>query len=116
MDQAKEYSRATELWQEVLVLDPDNKLAQDAIAELRKKQVAAEKAATRQKPPEPPKPKISQAEVETMYKKGVSFFANDRYQEALALFKQVLDLDPNHVGAKDYKARTEARIRILEGG
>jgi len=62
MDQAKEYSKAIELWQQVLVLDPDNNLVQDAIANLRKKQAAAEKPVTPQKPPELPKPKTSQAE------------------------------------------------------
>ena len=115
--QAKEYTRAIELWQEVLVLDPENTMAEDAIANLKKQQTPVSKPPTQpKKPAEPTKPQVSQAEIENLYKKGVSFFANRRYDEALNVFKQVLILDPNHVGAKDYKQRTEARIAILKGG
>ena len=115
--QAREYTRAIELWQEVLALDPENTIAKDAIANLEKQQAPVSKPpAQAQKPAEPAKPHVSQAEIEVLYKKGVSLFADDKYDEALAIFKRVLALDPNHTGAKEYKRRTEARIRILEGG
>ena len=116
--QAKEYTRAIELWQKVLALDPENTIAANAIANLRKQQTPVSKSPAQppKKPAEPAKRQVSQAEIEAMYKKGVSFFANDRYDEALKVFKQVLALDPNHVGAKDYKERTEARIAVLKGG
>ena len=114
--QAKSYARAIELWQEVLVLDPENAVAEQAITDLRKQQVATTKPpAQPSKPPQPTKPQVSKAEIAALFKKGVSLFANDRYDEALNVFKQVLALDPNHAGAKEYKARTEARIRILKG-
>ena len=86
------------------------------IADLKKKQTAAAKP-----PPKPTTPsqptgrRVSAAEIEALYKKGVSFFANDRYDEALNVFKQVLVLDPNHAGAQEYRQRTEARLRILKG-
>jgi tetratricopeptide (TPR) repeat protein len=115
--QAKAYSKAIELWQQVLVLDPENVTAETAIANLQKQQTTPSKPpAKSQKPAEPAKRQVSQAEIEALYKKGVSLFANDRYDEALNVFKQVLALDPNHVGAKDYLKRTQARIAILKGG
>jgi len=114
--QAKAYSRAVELWQEVLVLDPGNTTAEEAIADLRRQQTIATKPPSQPpKPSEPAKPRLSAAEIEALYKRGVSFFTNDRYDEALNVFKQILALDPNHTGAKDYKARTEARIKVLKG-
>jgi tetratricopeptide (TPR) repeat protein len=111
------YSRAIELWGEVLTLDPENTVAKTAIENLKKQQTTPPKPTPKPtKPAEPSKPKVTQAEIEALYKKGVSLFANDKDDEALNVFKQVLVLDPNHVGAKDYRQRTEARIRILKGG
>jgi tetratricopeptide (TPR) repeat protein len=115
--QANAYSRAIELWQEVLVLDSENTEAAQAIANLRKQQTAAAKPPPKPATPsQPTERRVSAAEIEALYKTGVSFFANDRYDEALNVFKQVLVLDPDHAGAKEYRQRTEARIAILKGG
>jgi tetratricopeptide (TPR) repeat protein len=114
--QAGAYSRAIELWGEVLTLDPENTVAKTAIENLKKQQTTPSKPPPQPtKPAEPSKPKVTQAEIEALYKKGVSLFANEKYDDALNIFKRVLALDPNHVGAKDYRQRTEARIRILKG-
>jgi tetratricopeptide (TPR) repeat protein len=114
--EAKQYTKAIESWQQVLLYYPENITAKNAIADLRQRISAAQKPpATPKKPAEPVKPKVSKAEIEAMYKKGVSLFTNDRYDEALNVFKQVLALDPNHAGAQDYKRRTEARLRVLKG-
>jgi len=114
--EAKQYARAIESWQQVLLYYPENVTAKNAIADLRQRISAAQKPPTQpQKPAEPVKPRVSKAEIEAMYKRGVSLFTNDRYDEALNVFKQVLALDPNHTGAQDYKRRTEARLRVLKG-
>ena len=54
--QAKPYSRAIELWQEVLVLDPSNTAAEQAIADLQKQRTAAAKP-----PSQPTKPKKNES-------------------------------------------------------
>jgi tetratricopeptide (TPR) repeat protein len=114
--QAKEYDKAIESWQKVLVLDPNHVTANAAIADLKQLQTAAAKPPAKpQKPAEPSKPKVTEAQIDALYKKGVSLFTNARYDEALDVFKQVLALDPNHTGAKEYRKRTEARIAILKG-
>jgi tetratricopeptide (TPR) repeat protein len=111
--QARDYDRAIDYWEKVLVLDSENPAAREAIADLRERIAAARKPAPT-KPPEPTQPQVSKAEIEVLYKKGVNLFTDDKYDEALNVFKQVLALDPNHAGAKDYKRRTEARIAILK--
>jgi tetratricopeptide (TPR) repeat protein len=103
-----DFAKAIEYWQKVLGLDLANSEAKRAIANLR---------ARIAKVPKPPtKPKITKAEIEALYKKGVSYFTEEKYDQALKLFKQVLAHNPNHASAKDYKKRTEARLRVLGGG
>jgi hypothetical protein len=51
-----------------------------------------------------------------LYKKGVTNFTAEKYSDALKIFNQVLAYNPNHTGAKDYKKRTEARLKVLRGG
>jgi hypothetical protein len=106
-----ELAKAIEYWQKVLTLDTDNTEAKRSIADLQARIAAAKK------PPAPTEPKkITQAEIEALYKKGVSYFTAEKYDQALTIFKQVLTHDPNHAGAKDYKSRTEARLKVLGGG
>lgn len=110
-EKAKDYPAAIQMWQKVLELDPDNAEAKTAIAKLEKK-TTPPKPET--KPPE--KKLATKEEIENLYKKGVSYFNAQNYEEALKVFKQVLAIDPQHKGAKDYKKRTEARIKALKGG
>lgn len=113
-EKAKDLTRALEYWQKILKLEPGNTEAKTAIANLQKQISAVKKP-----PPETKAPvakKATKEEIEALYNKGVSYFAADKYEEALKAFKQVLALDPAHKGAKDYKKRTEARIRALKGG
>jgi tetratricopeptide (TPR) repeat protein len=114
--QAKRYTQAIQSWQQVLSLAPDHTEAKNAVAELRKLTSApAKPPAKPTKPSEPTKPRVSAAEIENLYKRGVSLFTSEKYDEALNVFKRVLALNPNHVGAKEYKKRTEARLRVLRG-
>jgi len=112
--QAKDYAKAIEFWNKVLGLDPANSEAKTAVANLKKKMAPPKKPSGGTKPPVAKKP--TKAEINALYKKGVSYFTSEKYSEALKIFKQVLALDPNHAGAKDYKKRTEARLKILQGG
>jgi tetratricopeptide (TPR) repeat protein len=119
---AKDYPKAIEYWQNVLALDPDNTEAQKAIADLNKQIAAVQKPAPKPQPKPKPSPtpavtkKATKQEIEALFKKGVSHFTAERYDEALKVFNQVLALDPNHSGAKEYRSRTRARIEALKGG
>ena len=110
---AKDMAKAIENWQKVLDLDPDNSEAKPAIASLRKQIAAAKKP---KQPAKPKKPTITKAQIEALYKKGVTNFTTEKYSDALKIFNQILAYNPNHTGAKDYKKRTEARLKVLRGG
>ncbi|MDH4211975.1 MAG: tetratricopeptide repeat protein [candidate division WOR-3 bacterium] len=112
--QSKKYTQAIQSWQQVLSLAPDHTEAKNAVAELRKLTSApAKPPAKPTKPSAPTTPRVSEAEIENLYKRGVSLFTSEKYDEALNVFKRVLALNPNHVGAKEYRKRTEARLRVL---
>jgi tetratricopeptide (TPR) repeat protein len=55
----------------------------------------------------------SPEEIERLFQDGVSKFLAEEYDEALRIFKTVLSYDPDHENAKNYLARTNARINIL---
>ncbi len=116
---AKDYKKAIEYWQKVLELDAGNAEATAAIADLNKQLAAAPTkkppTVTKKPPTEPPK-KATAEEIAAIYNKGVNYFSQGKYDEALKTFKQVLALDPNHKGAKDYKKRTETRLKAIKGG
>ena len=118
-EQAKDYTKALENWKKVLDLDPQNQEARAAIIRVQEAIAAATKPTKPTKPAKPSKPAQPTAtaeDIEKLYKKGVTFFTGEKYDQALKVFKQVLALNPNHKGAKDYKKRTEARLRVLKGG
>jgi len=118
-EQAKDYTKALENWKKVLDLDPQNQEARAAIVRVQEAIAAATKPTKPTKPAKPSKPAQPTAtaeDIEKLYKKGVTFFTGEKYDQALKVFKQVLALNPNHKGAKDYKKRTEARLRVLKGG
>ncbi len=106
----KDYATAIRNWEEVLKLDPENERAKVEIAVLKK-------LMTRKPTKKVTKPvkKVSPEEIEALYQRGVRLFGQKRYKEALKIFNTVLKLDPNHTGAKRYKARTEARLKAAGG-
>jgi hypothetical protein len=113
---AKALPRAIEFWQKVLALDPENMVAKTAISKLQKQLVPTKEPPTKKPAKKLVGKKSTKEEVESLYKKGVTYFAAERYDDALKLFKRVLVLNPNHKGARDYKKRTEARIEVLKEG
>jgi tetratricopeptide (TPR) repeat protein len=114
--QVTDLAKAIEFWQKVLTLDPENYGAKKAIADLQNRIAVAKKPAPPKKPTVPTKPAITKAEIEALFNKGVSYFTKEKYDDALKIFKQVLAHDPKHAQAKDYKNRTEIRIKVLKGG
>ncbi|MEO0138199.1 MAG: tetratricopeptide repeat protein [candidate division WOR-3 bacterium] len=114
-EKANDLAKAIEFYQKVLELDPQNSESSAAINRLKTKLAQEKKPPTTTKPKEPAK-QVTAEEIEALYKKGVSLFSANNYDEALKVFNQVLALDPNHKGAKDYKKRTEARLKVLKGG
>lgn len=117
--QAKNLSKAIESWQNVLKLDPNYAEAKTAIADLQK-QISVVKPPTKPptKPPVTPPvaKKPTKEEIDALYNKGIGYFTAEKYDDALKAFNQVIALDPAHSGAKNYKKRTEARIKALKGG
>ncbi len=114
-EKANDFAKAIEFYQKVLDLDAQNTESSEAITRLKAKVTQEKKPPTTTKPKEPEK-KVTPQEIEALYKKGVSYFSANNFDEALKVFNQVLALDPNHKGAKDYKKRTEARLKVLKGG
>jgi tetratricopeptide (TPR) repeat protein len=112
--QAKDYTRAIEYWNKVLELDPGSSEARTSIANIQQKLTPVK--APPDKGTKPVVKQATKAEINALYNKGVGYFTSENYTQALAVFKQVLALDPNHAGAKDYKKRTEARLKVLKGG
>ena len=114
--QGKDYTKAMEYWKKVLALDPTNAAAITGIPDLQKKMTKPKKPSKPKQPTKPKEPVATKAQIDALYKKGVSQFTAEKYDAALKTFKQVLALSPNHAGAKGYKKRTEARIKVLKGG
>ena len=112
--QAKDYTRAIEYWNKVLELDPTSTEARTSIANIKQKMTPVKTQP--EKTTTPVVKQATKAEINALYNKGVGYFTSENYTQALKVFKQVLALDPNHAGAKDYKKRTEARLKILKGG
>ena len=119
---------AVNKWNEVLGLDPLNGEAKTSIASLKTRLAAiAERKPPKRKPPKkkppkkkppkkkPPTKKLSKAEIETMYKSGVSLYLAGKYKQAIGKFQQVLKANPSHSGAKSYLQKARARLKAIEG-
>lgn len=113
--QRKDYTGAINSWQKVLDLDPENNEARTERAAVQAK-LAAPAPKPKPKAPTQITKKPTGQDIEKLYNRGVSLFTQEKYDEALKVFKQLLALDPNHLQAQDYKDRTEARLKILRGG
>jgi len=114
--QTKDYTKAMEYWNKVLALDATNAEAKAGITNLQQKIAALKQPVKPKQPTKPKEPVATKGQIEALYTKGVSQYISENYDAALKAFNQVLALDPNHTGAKDYKKRTEARIKVLKGG
>lgn len=53
-------------------------------------------------------------EIDALYKAGVRQFMNEEFKKAEATFLQVLKADKNHAKAKEYLAKTRARLKLIK--
>ncbi len=70
-----------------------------------------------QKPPvvaKPKPPRVSPEDIENLFRKGVAYFIASQYHEAIKIFDRVLELEPNHERALEYKKRTNNRLKVLQ--
>jgi hypothetical protein len=58
--------------------------------------------------------KPSAEEIDALYKAGVRQFMNEEFKKAEATFLQVLKADRGHAKAKDYLAKTRARLKLIK--
>lgn len=77
------------------------------------KPVATKPAASTEAKPAAPT-KMTAEEIENLYKAGVRQFMNEDFKKAEATFLQVLKADKNHAKAKDYLAKTRARLKLIK--
>jgi len=78
-------------------------------------------AASAAKPEPAPRPssgqppaKMTAEEIENLYKTGVRQFMNEDFKKAEASFQQVLKADRSHAKAKEYLAKTRARLKLIK--
>lgn len=90
----KQYNKAIKLLDKVLNIDPKNNDA----SILKKEIKARRKESTKSK-------------VEKHYTKGLQYFANKKYNEAIAEWKKCLKLNPKHKDAKDYISRAKKAMK-----
>lgn len=74
-------------------------------------------AATPDRPKPEPKPapaKMTAEEIDALYKTGVRQFMNEEFKKAEATFQKVIKADPGNAKAKDYLAKTRARLKLIK--
>lgn len=90
--------KAKEMLLAVLDLDPDNKQARDAIRELTGQQ--ARQAENAEK-------------IRDFYYKGIDFYTNGQLEQAIEMWKKVLEIDPHHYEANINIQKARRKIEIL---
>lgn len=59
------------------------------------------------------KAKVDAEKVKTLYYQGVDLYVNNKIKEAIATWKELLKLDPNHQDAQKNIARAELKLKAL---
>lgn len=82
------------------------------------------KPATRTKPspglpaparPAPPgAPRLSQEEIDQLYREGTRLFSAGEYQQALKIWQRILNADPSHANARRNLERTRQKLEALK--
>ena len=106
LEQDKKYNEAKEIYENILIYEPNNQNVKEKLDTILLKA----------KPVPKPKPKPkSLVNIESTYKQGLSLFSQGKYKAAISKFKTVLRYKPNHSGARTYKKKAEARLKALGG-
>lgn len=95
----------------VVEYDSTNEIARQKAAELSAPKPAVPPVSVRA--PVNAETVPSDAEIETLYRQGVSKFIAAKYDDAKKIFRKILVYRPGHEKAKDYLRRTQARIDAL---
>jgi len=113
---AEQYRDAMEEFKKILTIDPEHKgaakyieRAQESLKRSEEERLLAEKKA---------KEKERERKISRHYNSGAEYYKEDDLIGASEEFKKILDLDPEHKGAKKYLAciRDKLRKAITEAG
>ncbi len=103
-------SRAISLWQEVLNWE-QSRDTEAHIQDLRNRLTSLTKPKPAKKPtPVKKKPSLSTAQIEDLYKKGITEYVKGNYREAVNYFQRILNANPNHEGAKRYLNKAKEKL------
>lgn len=104
--------QAIAVWQEVLYWE-QNSVVEVHIQELKNRltSISKPKPKPAKKPaPAKKKPSLSSAEIEDLYKKGITEYVKGNYREAVNHFQKILNANPNHEGAKRYLTKAKEKL------
>ena len=90
--------KAKELFNRVLKLEPQNKLANDYILKLTGTQSQA---------------KVTDEQIKSTYYRGVDYYINGKIEEAIQEWEKVVALDPENQDAKINIARAKAKLAAI---
>jgi tetratricopeptide (TPR) repeat protein len=95
---ADQKAKAKKSFDAVLALDATNETANDFI-----KRITGSVS----------KAKVNADEVKALYYKGVDYYVNNQVQKAIDTWKQLLEMDPNHLDAKKNMERAQTKLAAL---
>jgi len=102
--------QAIALWKEVLYWEQSSDI-EAHIKDLRNRLTSVSKPKPAKKPaPAKKEPSLSSAEIEDLYKKGITEYVKGNYREAVNHFQKILNANPNHEGAKRYLAKAKEKL------
>ncbi len=91
-----DYAQAEVELKLALALDKDNRPAADQLSKIPSRRVTA-----------------SAREISDLYLKGISAYTSEDYEQAIAFWQRVLELDPNHANARRNLDRAREKLRLI---
>jgi len=113
LEKKGDYKGALKKYKELLSIDENNTEVAAKIDQLTKR------LAVNKVPPKvegkPPTSGVTEAQINTWYKQGLSSFSSGNYKNAISMFEKVLKYKPGHSGAKKYLGKARTRQKALGG-
>ena len=97
--ESKKNAEATSKYQEVLNLDPENRVALEGI-----KTISGQAASV----------KVDVAKVKKLYNDGVQLYLQDKFDEALQVWQKALEIDPNNGEIQRAVKRAQSDLKALK--